>query len=73
MKISLFLFSLNLLIININGLAFDKLIFEEKFDGESLNLSKWDYDLGNGVYGWGNDEKEYYRKNNENIYIENNQ
>ena len=73
MKISLFLFSLYLLIININSLAFDKLIFEEKFDGETLNLSKWDYDLGNGVYGWGNDEKEYYRKNNENIYIENNQ
>ena len=72
MQIFLLLF-LFYLLIKSNSLEFDKLIFEENFEGETLNLSKWDYDLGNGVYGWGNNEKEYYRKNNDNIYIENNQ
>ena len=52
---------------------FDKLVFEENFEGKTLNLSKWEYDLGNGDNGWGNRELEYYRKSQENIYIENNQ
>ena len=52
---------------------FGKLIFEENFDNENLNLSIWEYDLGNGVYGWGNDEQQYYRRNPENIYIKDNQ
>lgn len=49
------------------------LVFEENFEGESLNLSKWEYDLGNGINGWGNKELEYYRKSQDNIYIKNNQ
>lgn len=60
-------------ILGVHLIEFDKLVFEENFEGPSLNLSKWEYDIGNGVWGWGNDEKEYYRKNKENIYIENNQ
>ena len=52
---------------------YDKLVFEENFDEQKLNLSKWGYDLGNGNWGWGNAELEYYRNNKENIYIENNQ
>ena len=52
---------------------FDKLIFEENFDTGNLNSSKWEYDLGNGIYGWGNQELQYYRKNSENLFIENNQ
>ena len=49
------------------------ILFEENFDKQTLNLYKWEYDLGNGVAGWENNEFEYYRKNKENIYIENNQ
>ena len=60
-------------ILGIHLIEFDKLVFEENFEGPNLNLSKWEYDIGNGVWGWGNDEKEYYRKSKENIYIENNQ
>ena len=32
---------------------YDKLIFEENFDKSTLNLSKWEFDLGNGKNGWG--------------------
>jgi len=52
---------------------YDKLIFEENFDKSTLNLSKWEFDLGNGKNGWGNNEYQYYRKNDDNIYIDNNQ
>ena len=52
---------------------YDKLIFEENFDKLTLNLSKWEFDLGNGKNGWGNNEYQYYRKNDDNIYIDNNQ
>ena len=55
MKIFLFLFYF--LLTNENNGGFDILIFEENFDKEALNLSRWEYDLGNGIYGWGNDEK----------------
>ena len=60
-------------ILEVHLTEFDKLVFEENFEGPNLNLSKWEYDIGNGVWGWGNDEQEYYRKNKENIDIENNQ
>ena len=52
---------------------YDKLIFEDNFDTENLNLSKWEYDLGNGINGWGNAELQYYRKNLDNIFIKDNQ
>jgi beta-glucanase (GH16 family) len=51
---------------------FTKLIFEENFSGNSLNTSLWEFDIGNGD-GWGNEELEYYRKNSENIFIQNDQ
>lgn len=44
-----------------------KLIFEEQFDGNSLNESIWNYELGNGcphICGWGNNERQYYTKHN---------
>ena len=71
MKIFLLLFCL--LLIKGNNGGFDILIFEENFDKKTINLSRWEYDLGNGIDGWGNNEKEYYRNNDGNIYIENNQ
>jgi beta-glucanase (GH16 family) len=44
-----------------------KLIFEENFDGSSLNEQHWNYDLGDGcpkLCGWGNNERQIYAKNN---------
>jgi len=41
------------------------LIFEETFNGASINTSIWSYDLGNGcpnLCGWGNHERQLYNK-----------
>src|SRR5690606_25987917 len=60
----------SLLIIAIIGtcnVAAQKLIFEEQFDGTTLNESNWNYELGNGcphICGWGNNERQYYTKEN---------
>jgi len=34
------------------------LVFEEEFNGTSLDLSTWEYQVGSG--GWGNNELQYY-------------
>ncbi|MEZ4802976.1 MAG: glycoside hydrolase family 16 protein [Gelidibacter sp.] len=43
-----------------------KLIFEEQFDGNALNESIWNYELGDGCpnCGWGNNERQLYTKEN---------
>lgn len=44
-----------------------KLIWEENFDGQSLNEKVWNYELGDGcphVCGWGNNERQVYTKDN---------
>lgn len=44
-----------------------KLIFEEDFEGNSLNENVWNFELGDGcpnLCGWGNDEAQLYTKNN---------
>lgn len=43
-----------------------KLFFEDNFDGDSLNENYWSYQIGDGTpnTGWGNQELEYYRKEN---------
>ena len=44
------------------------LIWQDEFDGESLDLSKWSYQIGNGYHGWGNYEAQYYTEDN--IFVE---
>ena len=39
-------------------------IFADEFDGTELNTSWWTFEIGNGDWGWGNNELEYYRKEN---------
>ena len=45
-----------------------KLVWRDEFDGDSLDLSKWNYDYGNGSQygqaGWGNNEKVWYMARN---------
>lgn len=42
-----------------------QLIWADEFDGTELDLSKWEYQIGNGPpSGWGNNELEYYRAEN---------
>ncbi len=45
-----------------------QLVWEDDFNGNSLNENYWNYQIGNGdLYGnpgWGNSEQQYYRKEN---------
>ncbi|NNF18886.1 MAG: glycoside hydrolase family 16 protein [Flavobacteriaceae bacterium] len=45
----------------------DTLVWEENFDGEVLDESKWTFALGDGcpeLCGWGNNEPQIYTRNN---------
>lgn len=44
-----------------------EVLFEDHFDGSSLNETFWNYELGDGcpnLCGWGNNERQLYTKNN---------
>lgn len=40
------------------------LLWQDEFTGSTLNAENWSYDIGNGNWGWGNNELEYYRAEN---------
>jgi beta-glucanase (GH16 family) len=42
-----------------------QLVWSDEFDGAELDTDKWEFQIGNGPpAGWGNNELEYYRKEN---------
>ncbi|MBU2996932.1 glycoside hydrolase family 16 protein [Cellulophaga baltica] len=44
-----------------------KMVWEENFDGDTLNEEVWNFELGDGcpnICGWGNNEKQVYTKTN---------
>ena len=43
------------------------LVWSDEFDGESIDLSHWTYDLG--ASGWGNQELQNYTNDSENSYV----
>lgn len=46
------------------------LVWADEFDADTLNTNWWTYELGDGcpnLCGWGNNELEYYRKENTSI------
>jgi|TARA_B110000902_G_scaffold55141_1_gene64180 beta-glucanase (GH16 family) len=43
------------------------LVWSDEFSGNSLNESNWNYVLGTGNSGWGNDELQYYQKENTSV------
>lgn len=48
------------------------LVWAEEFESDTLDLSSWSYDTGNGcpsLCGWGNNELEYYTDSPENSYV----
>ena len=51
-----------------------KLVWSDEFEGDSLDMSKWNIETGTGIQygqyidGWGNDEAQYYRA--ENVRVE---
>ncbi len=44
------------------------LVWSDEFEGENIDQSKWNFEIGNGNWGWGNGEHQYYRQ--ENAFIE---
>lgn len=40
------------------------LVWQDEFDGTSLNTTNWKHELGRGANGWGNNELQYYREEN---------
>ncbi len=48
-------------------------VWSDEFDGTSLNLDNWSYELGNGcpnLCGWGNNELQSYTNSNNNIKVQ---
>ena len=44
-------------------------LWNDEFDGETIDTSKWGFEIGTGASGWGNNEWEYYTDRKENAYI----
>lgn len=40
------------------------LVWEDDFEGTTLNSSNWTHEIGNGQNGWGNNELQYYKEEN---------
>ena len=57
------------------GLDGYDLVWSDEFEGETIDLSKWSFDLGDGcqispdLCGWGNNELEYYTDRPENAFV----
>lgn len=55
------------------GLANLNLVFEDNFDGaagQSINTDVWNFDIGTGQNGWGNQELQYYTDRPENVSLD---
>ncbi len=72
-KTTLSLIVLLLLVISeISGQCIGTLVWNDEFNGSSLDMSKWTYETGNGcpsLCGWGNSELEYYTTSPNNIRV----
>ncbi|MCB9282904.1 MAG: family 16 glycosylhydrolase [Lewinellaceae bacterium] len=45
-----------------------QLIWQDEFSGAELNPDYWTFEIGTGSNGWGNNESQYYRKENTTLY-----
>lgn len=52
-----------------NSYAGYSLIWSDEFSDDKLNENAWNYEIGNGIGGWGNNELEYYTNNSKNIFL----
>ncbi len=49
-----------------NGYAIS---WQDEFNGEELNTTYWNYEIGNGSNGWGNRELQYYSDNERDVFL----
>lgn len=47
------------------------LSWSEEFSGNALDQTVWNYDIGTGNWGWGNNELQYYTNSSQNLFLEN--
>ena len=47
------------------------LIWSEEFNGAQINTQQWNYDIGTGNWGWGNNELQYYTNQSANLSVSN--
>lgn len=56
------------------------LVWNDEFDGDRIDPSKWAFDIGNGFFdyqhhawipGWGNEELQYYTREPANVFVKN--
>jgi hypothetical protein len=47
------------------------LVWDEEFSGTSINPNEWNFEIGNGSGGWGNNELEYYTNSTNNAFVSN--
>lgn len=47
------------------------LVWDEEFNGSVLDPNSWNYEIGNGSGGWGNNELEYYTNSANNVLVSN--
>jgi Beta-glucanase/Beta-glucan synthetase len=47
------------------------LVWDEEFNGSTLDPNEWNYEIGNGSGGWGNNELEYYTNSTNNAFVSN--
>lgn len=51
---------------------FTNLVWQDNFDTDGApDTSKWTYDIGTGMNGWGNNELQYYTDRAENVVVQN--
>lgn len=47
-----------------------KLVWSDEFNTNSIDTNKWNFNIGNGDWGWGNNELQYYTKETANARTE---
>jgi len=64
-------FILLLYILHAASFGQNTLIWADEFDGTELNLNNWGFDIGQGSWGWGNNELQYYTDSSSNVTVSN--
>ena len=41
-----------------------ELVWSDEFNGNYLDTNTWNYEIGTGSWGWGNNEQQYYTDRN---------
>jgi beta-glucanase (GH16 family) len=63
---------LNLMVSEVSAQCIGTLVWSDEFNGSSLDMTKWNYETGNGcpaLCGWGNNEMEYYTNSTNNTRV----